>query len=213
MKIIKPTKDNLNKTIEFINKGGVVVCPTDTVYGFLADAGNKKAVEKIFKIKKRPKDKPLPIFVADLKMAKQIAEIDSDPAFAEASAGKQEKILKKYWPGKFTFILKLKQKNKKDQIGQFHRIVPMAIAENKTIALRLPKYKFLNDLLKKNGEPLAQTSVNISGQPPLAKISEIIEQFGKNKLIGLIIDAGNLPKSNPSKIIDLTENKNKILRK
>lgn len=184
MEIIKQTKNNLNKVVEILNKGGVVVYPTDTVYGFLVDAGNEKAVEKIFKIKKRPKNKPLPIFVKDIKMAQELAEIDQE----------QEKNMRKYWPGKYTLIL-----NKKDAKG--------------TIALRIPDYKLLNSLLKKIDKPLAQTSVNISGQPPLIKIKDIILQFGENKFVDLTIDAGNLPKSKPSKIIDLTENKIKILRK
>ena len=72
------------------------------------------------------------------------------------------------------------------------------------IALRISKYKFLNDLLKKINKPLAQTSVNISDQPALIKIAEIIKFFGSKPGIDLIIEAGNLPKSNPSTIIDLT---------
>ncbi|MEK7080484.1 MAG: Sua5/YciO/YrdC/YwlC family protein, partial [Patescibacteria group bacterium] len=58
MQIVKKSQKNLNKAIEFLNNGEVVICPTDTVYGFLADAGNKEAIEKIFKIKKRPRSKP-----------------------------------------------------------------------------------------------------------------------------------------------------------
>src|SRR3989338_7373109 len=87
--------EKLNKAISVLKKGGVVIVPTDTVYGFIADAGNKKAVKKIYKIKKRPKAKPLPVFVSSIKMARQLAEIDAS----------QFKILRKYWPGKYTFIL------------------------------------------------------------------------------------------------------------
>lgn len=161
--------------------------PLIQVYGFLADALNKKAVEKIFKLKKRPSTKPLPVFVKDIKMAKELAEISST----------QEKILKKRWPGKYTFVLKSKKSG--------------------TIALRIPKYKFLNDLLKKINKPLAQTSVNISGQPALTKIKDILDLL-KNCATSevaqiLIIDGGDLPKSKPSAIIDLTKNKTKILRR
>jgi L-threonylcarbamoyladenylate synthase len=193
MQILKPNKQSINKAIEILNAGGVVIFPTDTVYGFLALAENKKdprrsqtgeAVGKIFKIKKRSKTKPLPIFVKDLRAAKEMVEIS--PV--------QEKVLKKYWPGKFTFILKSKEKNK-------------------TIALRIPKYKFLNDLLKKINKPLAQTSVNVSGQPALSKIKDIIDIFGSDKRIDLIIDTGNLKKSKPSQIIDLIGVRKKIIRK
>lgn len=179
----------LNKAVSLIKKGKIVICPTDTVYGFLSDALNKKAVEKIFKIKKRQKSKSLAVFVKDIKMAKELAKINE----------KQEKILKKYWPGKFTFILK-KNKNTK-----------LYGARKDTIAIRIPKYKFLNDLLKKINRPLAQTSVNISGEPSLAKIGDIAEKFNRYKDI-LIVNSGNLKKSKPSKIIDLTSRIKKTLR-
>ncbi|MCX6718148.1 MAG: L-threonylcarbamoyladenylate synthase [Candidatus Staskawiczbacteria bacterium] len=186
MEILKKKNANIKKIVTALENGAVVVCPTDTVYGFLADATNKKAVDRIYKIKKRSKTKPLPVFVKDFKMAKELAEIDE----------KHAKALKSKWPGKYTFIL-----NKKK--------VKLYGTDKNTIALRIPKYKFLNDLLKKINKPLVQTSVNISGNSTLAKISDIIEQFGKYDII--IIDAGNLKKSKPSKIIDLTNN-NKIIR-
>jgi len=78
------------------------------------------------------------------------------------------------------------------------------------VALRVPKYKFLNDLLGKINKPLAQTSVNISNNPAMTKSREIIKQFGKSNYIDLIIDAGDLKRSKLSKIIDLTQEK--ILR-
>ncbi len=183
MEVVKKSQAAKNKAIKVLLEGGLVICPTDTVYGFLADVANKKAVENIYKIKKRPRSKPLPVFVKDFKMAEELAEIN----------GEQKKILKKYWPGKYTFILKSKREG--------------------TIALRIPRYKFLNDLLKKINKPLAQTSVNISGQPALVKIANIVSQFRRSRFSLLIIDAGDLPKNKPSAIIDLTNDKIKTLRK
>lgn len=207
MEVIKTGQKALRRAIEIIKNGGVIVSPTDTVYGLLCDSANKKAVEKIFKIKKRPKTKPLAVFVHDLRIVKKLAEINEQ----------QEKILKKYWPGKYTFVIKLK----KMDIGC---LSILATGKNGTVALRIPKYKFLNNLLKKINKPLAQTSVNISGKPALTKISEIMEQFQPrkplrrtsdrlhNEQVDLIIDGGDLLKSKPSKIIDLTGNKKKTLR-
>ena len=104
MKILKISPENLRGVIKEVAKaiknGQVVVCPTDTVYGLVCDATNKKAVEKIFKIKKRPKAKPLPIFVKDIKMAKKFAKIDK----------KQEIFLRKVWPGAVTVVLKSRKK-------------------------------------------------------------------------------------------------------
>lgn len=173
----------------------MVICPTDTVYGFLADATNKKAVEKIYEIKKRPKTKPLPVFVRDLKMTRDFTEIDNA----------QAKILRKFWPGKYTFVLKRR-------LCDARRHTIYGVDKN-TIAVRIPKYKFLNDLLKKINRPLAQTSVNISDQKSLNKIGDILTIFGKNQLVGLIIDAGDLKNTKPSKIIDLTKEELTISRK
>jgi L-threonylcarbamoyladenylate synthase len=191
MEVVKLNQKAVNKAVDFLNQGGVVIFPTDTVYGFIADATNKKAVDEIYKIKKRERSKPLPVFVKDIKMARVLAEIGKN----------QEKILKKYWPGKHTFVLKSKILNLK------------LLTKKETIAIRIPRYKFLNDLLKKINKPLAQTSVNISGEPELKKIKEIIVKFEKNKnRPDLIIDGGNLSKSKPSKIIDLTGGGEKVLR-
>jgi L-threonylcarbamoyladenylate synthase len=107
MKILKLSEKVIKEVVKIINEGGVVVFPTDTVYGLICDATNKKAVEKIFKIKNREKDKVLPVFVSSIKKARKVAEIDK----------KQEEILKKYWPGKYTFVLKSKIQNYKSQIN------------------------------------------------------------------------------------------------
>jgi len=187
----------LKKAMKVIRQGGVIVCPTDTVYGLIADAKNKKAVKKIFKIKKRKEEKPIPIFVRDLKMAKSLVLINKF----------QEKLLKKVWPGKITVILKAKRLAKK--------IFPKSIisSENK-IGLRIPNYKFLNILLEKLNFPLTGTSANISGKPPSTKIKEVLKQFFLTKTGGrlpdLILDAGNLKFSRPSTVVDLTNLK--ILR-
>jgi len=196
MKILRVSSKNLKqalkKTAGMIKRGGVVVCPTDTVYGLIADAKNKNAVKKIFNIKKRPLKKPLPIFVKDLKMARSLADINKT----------QEKILKKVWPGKVTAVLKAKSTN-----------LPIGIlSKDKKIGLRMPGYKLLNLLLEKLNYPLAQTSANISRKRASTKIREIVKQFKKQKYQpDLFLDAGNLKLSLPSTVIDLTNLK--ILRK
>jgi len=219
----------IDQTVEELKKGKVIVCPTDTVYGLIADATNKKAVEKIFKIKKRPKNKPLPIFVRDLKMAKKLAEIDKNqekflkkvwftrPIFKKGSQEKMIEIAPKIWAGKgkTTVVLKLKIRSRSFTKGQ-----GKIYGINKdTVALRIPDHKLINLLLKKLNRPLIGTSANISGRPPSVKIKEILGQFTLRRGSGqeknqpdFIIDVGNLPKSKPSKVIDLTQSPSKILR-
>ncbi len=203
MEVIKVSLKTLDRAIAILKNGGVVICPTDTVYGFLADATNKKAVDKIYKIKKRPTSKPLPVFVKDFKMAENLAEIDE----------KQAKVLRKFWPGRYTFIFNRKNYlvSNSIELDTKAELVKLYGVDKKTIAIRIPKYKFLNQLLQKINMPLAQTSVNISSEPTLTKIEDIIKKFGKSKKI-LIIDGGNIKKGKPSKIIDLSSKKLTRLR-
>lgn len=194
MMVIKIKNIDLKNLAREIKKGRVIVCPTDTVYGLLADATNKKAVEKIFKIKKRPKTKPLPIFIKDLETTKRLAIIDKN----------QERFLKKAWPGKITAVLKRKAANRKQKIYGI---------DKKTIALRISKYKLVLELLKAINKPLTGTSANISGKPATTKIKDILRQFQNKKFQpDLILNTGNLKSSKPSKVIDFTGKRPKILR-
>ena len=198
MKVLKVFSKNfktaIKEAVESIREGETIIYPTDTVYGLLADAANKGAVERIFKIKKRPKNKALPIFVKDLKMAKELVEIDKE----------QEKFLEKVWPGKVTVVLRQKTKNAKLKIYG---------VDKKTIALRIPNYKLVLGLLKKINRPLTGTSANVSSETASGDIKKVLKQFKSQELQpDLIIDAGNLPKSKPSTVIDLTVSPTKILR-
>ncbi|MDO8424498.1 MAG: L-threonylcarbamoyladenylate synthase [bacterium] len=183
---------SIKEAIRIIKNGGVIVAPTDTVYGLICDATNQKAVERLFKIKQRPKNKAVPIFVKDVETAKKLAEIDKA----------QEKFLEKVWPGKITAVLKLKnQRSKLYGVGKI------------TVALRVPGSKLILELLKKTKKPLTGTSANVSGQPASGNVKEVLRQFeGRKYQPDLVIDAGSLPGSNPSKIIDLTVFPYKTLR-
>lgn len=196
MEILKISSRNfkniLGKVAKSIKQGKVIICPTDTVYGLITDATNKEAVKKLLKIKRRPQGKAIPIFVKDLKITKKFAFVNE----------KQEKFFKKIWPGKITVILK----RKKTKIKLYG-------VDKKTIGLRIPKYKFLNALLQKLNLPLTGTSANISGKPASGNIKEVLSQFkDKKHQPDFVIDVGNLPKSKPSVVLDLTSWPPKILR-
>lgn len=180
MEIIKP---DLKRAVKVIKEGKVLVCPTDTVYGLICDAADKKAVEKLYKIKKRPKNKPIPIFVSNIEMAKKIAKISP----------RQEKFLKNVWPGALTAVL-----SKKKGKG--------------TIGIRIPNHKFVLNLVKHIG-PLAETSANISGMSASTKISDVLKQFKNEKnQPDLVIDSGDLPLSTASKVLDSRFFPPKVLR-
>jgi len=150
MKVLKINKYKdsvVREAVKAVINGQVLICPTDTVYGLITDATNKKAVNRIFIIKKREKGKPLPVFVKDLKMAKEIAEINKE----------QEKFLRACWPGAVTVILKAKK--------------------GKTIGLRIPDYKLILKIIGLAKKPLTGTSANLSGLLASGKIREVLKQF------------------------------------
>jgi L-threonylcarbamoyladenylate synthase len=179
------------KTAKILMGGGVCVCPTDTVYGLLANALTSKAVKKIYRIKKRDPGKPLPVFIKSIEAAKKIAVID----------GRDEDKLQAAWPGKTTFVLNLRSG------------VNIPATTGRTIALRMPDHEFLSALLEKLDFPVIGTSANIAGHGPFNKINDILTEFSNAEgQPDLVINAGNLPKSKPSTIVDLTDNA-KILRK
>jgi len=195
MEILLLTSENFKSVLEttskVIKEGGVVIAPTDTVYGMIADATNESAITKLFEIKNRPTSKSLPIFVQSIEVAKTWASISPE----------QELYLKNNWPGKVTTILK--RKNGTKIFG----------VEPETIALRIPNFPFINSLLEQVQVPLAGTSANISGKPSLTKIDEILQQFADAKILpDLVINAGNLEESQPSTIVDLTQPEHTILR-
>ena len=181
--------------VKHLERGQVVMCPTDTVYGFLADATSEKAAERVFEIKQRDRKKAIPIFVKDIEMAKNLAIIDKD----------MEDFLKEVWPGKITVALKRKKSCALSKI---------LFGAKKTIGLRIPEYKLVREILGKINKPLTGTSANISGQASSTKIKEILDQFEQaEEKPDLVLDAGNLPASFPSTVIDFSTKNPKIIRR
>lgn len=196
MRIIKLTDSNFIEAVKealfVLEQGGVVVYPTDTLYGLGANALDELAVNKIFKIKKRPLHKPLPIIVKNILWAKELAFIYS----------REEKILNSVWPGSVTVILPKRS-----------IISGVLTASQHSVGIRIPNHPFTDKLLGKFGYPLTSTSANISGEQPSNKIGDIINLFESAETKpDLIIDAGDLPVSEPSTILDLTTDEPKILR-
>ncbi len=199
MKQIKLNLNNqtqINKTAEIaagvLKNGGVVVYPTDTLYGLGADAFNENAIVKVQKIKKQDRSKPISVVVKDIKVARRIACIDS----------KVEKILSRIWPGSITVILR-----KKD-------IIPYILTgAGETVAVRISDNKFVSALLSKIDFPVTATSANISGKKNLLKPEEIVEKLGKEKICpDLFINTGDIQNPVASTIIDLTMPIPKIIR-
>ena len=198
MKIIKVNllADNdeaIRDAVKVLKKGGTVVYPTDTVYGLGANACDWKAAEQVFRIKQRPMEKALSIIARNMQWVKEIAFVPS----------KLEPILEQLWPGAITVILHKKP------------IIPSIVTAGKdTIGIRIPDFELTDKLMAKFGYPLISTSANISGEEAEAVKSYFVIEDFKPRMWqpDLMLDAGNLPLSPPSTVIDFSGVKPKILR-
>lgn len=185
---INPDSNKIKEATKVLKRGGILVYPTDTCYGIGVDISNPIAFEKVYKIKKRPKNKPVSVIVPDIKDIKNIAIINS----------KQEEYFKKYLPGAATFILLT--------LNQY--IFPFS-----SIGLRIPNYQVTQAISNDFKSPYVTTSANISNYPPAYDIHSFISQLSESDLKpDLILDAGKLNSGSLSTIIDLTTTPPKILR-
>jgi L-threonylcarbamoyladenylate synthase len=175
-----------------LRSGGVIIYPTDTLYGLGANAFNESAISRVFKIKKQNRNKPISVIVKDIRMARKIACIDS----------KVEEILSRIWPGPITVVLR-----KKD-------IIPYLLTGNsETVALRIPKNDFVVSLMDYLDFPITATSANISGEKDLLSPESIIDKFSaSDHSPDLFINNGEINNPKPSTILDLTTNKPRIIR-
>jgi len=181
---------NIKKSISFLNKNDCIAIPTETVYGLAANAYSNKAVKKIYALKKRPNNNPSIIHYSSLNQLKKDCELNKDFFI----------LYKKFCPGPITFVLKLKKES---------RISKIATNNKKTLAVRFPKNKLTQKLLKFLNYPLAAPSANISTKISPVSKDDVKEEFG-NK-IKFILDGGRSKIGLESTIISLVD-KPKILR-
>ena len=183
-------KKSLHKTINYLQKEKIVGLPTETVYGLAGNAYSKKSVNKIYKIKKRPKINPLIVHYFNFKSAERDIFFNKDFF----------KLYKKFCPGPITFILKKKLKSK---------IQPIVSANSNTLAIRFPDHKIIRSILKKISFPLAMPSANISSNVSPVCAEDVVDEFKKK--IKLIIDGGKSRIGLESTVVDLTGKPN-VLR-
>ena len=177
------------KAARALNGGGVIVYPTETLYGIGAFALLDEPVERIFEIKGRPHGKPIPVLIKDLEMMEQMAEIT--PVALS--------LAERFWPGALTLILKQK--------AAMPELVTCGTGK---IALRISANPFVQSLFKLINEPLTSTSANMSGGENINKSEDLLDTF--NGKVDLIVDSGNIPVSKGSTIVDLTLDPPEILR-
>ena len=180
-------KDGIEKTSQIIEKGGVAIFPTDTVYGIGCNPYNVNSVKKIYEIKSRDEIKSLPVLAYSLDIVKEITIIDKFT----------EKIIKKYWPGPLTLILTLTDQKLKESLK----------LQNK-IAIRIPDSKCTLKLLEKC-KLLVGTSANISGNSSYTNPDECIKNI---KNYDVFLNGGTITSKGESTIIEIEDEKIKIIR-
>lgn len=193
MKIVNINNIDLNEIVDCLRKGGLIIFPTETTYGVGVDATNIKAINKLNIYKKRPAGKPYSVAVTDLSMAKKYVHINPSA----------ENIYKTFLPGPVTVISNGK-----------HNVALGVESENGTLGIRIPDYKLVLNIVRSFGKPITATSANASYKKRPYKISDILDNLSdkQQKLIDLIIDAGELPRNEPSTVVDTTHDDPTVLR-
>jgi L-threonylcarbamoyladenylate synthase len=182
--------DEIKKGIEILKTGGLVAYPTDTVYGLGACADNIQAVKRIYLVKKRPLNMPLPLLLADVSWINKFTS--RIPSIALP-------LIDRFMPGALTLVL-----------PKANSVSDIISGGKQTIALRVPAHPIAVALIEGTGSPVVGTSANISGSPSALTAQEVEKQLGNS--INYIVDGGKCPGGIESTIIDVTGEIPVILR-
>ncbi len=189
-KVVRADAASVRLAAEALHAGGLVVFPTDTVYGIAVDPLNPEAVASIYRIKGRDAGKPLQVILA---AAAQLADV------AEDVSPEARRLAERFFPGGITLVLK-KAKS----------VPSTVVAGGETVGVRVPDHPVCHDLVRAFGRPIAATSANRSGQPSPRTAQEAMAQVGED--VTIVLDAGPCPLGIDSTVIDLSTDKPRILR-
>lgn len=182
--------EELKQVAEIIKQGGVVVFPTDTVYGVGTNGLDADAVKRLYEVKNRPLNKPISLLVSDMEMINNLARDITDMEY---------KLMETFLPGPFTIILK-----KKD-------IIPNILTANMdTVGIRIPDSEIARKLIELAGVPIATSSANISGNRSGTNMQSVMEDFGTK--VHCYIDGGESRIGIGSTIVKVIDGKPEIIR-
>ena len=191
MKIINElTKENLEEIKNVLDNDGIILFPTDTVYGIGCNCYSIEGLKKLYSFKNRPLSKPINVLT------------DSKEKIASVSSGLKEKekeLIDKYLPGDLTIIV-----DKKENVPD------LLTASLKTVGVRIPNHEMALKILSFYPYPIATSSVNLAGESPGIEVSDFLEEF-KDK-VDIIVDGGKSPIGVASTIVRVEGNELKILR-
>ena len=175
-------RKRIKRAAEIIKDGGMVVFPTETVYGIGANAFDSKACKKIYEVKGRAGDNPLIVHVSSMAMANKVGAIPK----------KYSSVLSNVWPAPLTVVVKAK------------RSVPKVVTGGlNTVAIRMPDHKIALDLIEQSGVPIAAPSANISKKPSSTSAAHAKKYF--NGKVDAIIDSGPSTLGIESTVIGLSD--------
>jgi len=185
-----PQKRHVDRVVEALHRGGVIVYPTDTVYGLGCDIFNRKAINRIYQIKQAPAGKPLSFVCSDLSDLARYAKNISNASY---------RMMKRLLPGPYTFILEASRDVPKFMIGK-----------RRTVGIRVPDNRICLEIVQALGRPVLSTSI-ASAEDGIAinDIESIASRYGKT--VDVIVDGG-AGVSEPSTVVDLTGEEPDILR-
>ncbi len=185
-----PLESVLKNALQVLKNGGIIAYPTESFYALGVNTQNEDAVRRLYELKKRPADKPVPLIAGSREILKTL--VKSIPPQAEF-------LMKEFWPGALTMVF--------DAAEGLPEGLTAGIGK---VAVRIPGESFALSLAKAADFPITATSANHSGSSPAESADEVIKYFGET--IDLIIDAGKTPGGKPSTIIDITVMPFKVLR-
>ncbi|MCE4600071.1 MAG: threonylcarbamoyl-AMP synthase [Desulfurococcales archaeon] len=178
----------IDAAVEVIESGGLVVAPTDTLYGLLADPLDEQAFERVYRVKERDPSKPLPILLGESHHA--LLLVKPGPLFWRLAI--------KFWPGPLTIV----EKSRGD--------LPGHLARWGSLGVRLPRCPLVREIARSVGGLLVGTSANRSGWPPPVRVEEAVRQLGDR--VDLYIDGGRVELGVPSTVVDLSTGKPVVMR-
>jgi len=189
-KLSPSIQQQVERGISILKQGGVVAFPTDTVYGLGAGANLYQAIERVYQIKKRPRNMALPLLLAHTVQISEVAEYVPPIAW---------RLARKFLPGALTIVL-----HKSDLV------LDIITGGGITVAVRIPAHPIPIALADGLGMPIVGTSANLSGKPSALTADEVHSQFGDK--IDLVIDGGRCPGGRESTIVDVTGEMPVVLR-
>ncbi len=185
---VNPSAEIIKEVARVLRNGGIVVYPTDTVYGVGGDPFNERVVDRVFIIKRRGR-KPLPILVSSIDIVVEIAYV----------SGTALQLMRYFWPGPLTLVLPVKK-----------RLPPKITFGTGKIGVRMPAHKIPLLLARELSGAIIGTSANISGHPAPRTADEALKELGE--LVDIVLDAGPTPRGLPSTVVEVDDDKIKILR-